>query len=114
MKKINRRQWAEFRFQVVGQLLAAPPTEYGELRREIDKLAERSWPHPVTKVPTQVSASTIERWLRKARRARTDTVFAPSGTLTRGRDPWSSQCRKPSSQLSASLHRFRHSSASYA
>lgn len=81
MQKINRRQWAEFRFQVVGHLLASPPTEYGELRREIDKLSERSWPHPITKVPLQVSASTIERWLRKARAARTDTVEA----LTRRR-----------------------------
>jgi len=54
MKKSNRRQWALFRFQVVGQLLAAPPRVRGELRQEIDKLAERSWSHPITKVPLTV------------------------------------------------------------
>lgn len=81
MKKCNRRQWAEFRFQVVGQLLAAPPTAHGDLRREVDKLAARSWSHPVTKEPLTVSASTVERWLRTAQKARTDTVAA----LTRRR-----------------------------
>lgn len=91
MKKVNRRLWAEFRFQVIGQLLAAPPTAHGELRAELTALAARQWAHPVTGDKVQISVSTIERWLGKARRARTDTVEA----LTRKRRSDASGPRLP-------------------
>ena len=66
-------RWAHLRFSVVGQLLAAPPPR-GELRAEIEKLASRSWQHPVTGEPVRFAASTIERWLLRSRRERRDPV----------------------------------------
>jgi len=35
----NRERWAEFRFSVVGGLLAAPPGDYGGLKDQLKKLA---------------------------------------------------------------------------
>ncbi len=61
------QRWAHLRFSVIGQLLAAPPPK-GELRTEIKKLAERTWQHPITGGPVRFAASTIERWLMRARR----------------------------------------------
>jgi len=66
VKKSGQRRWAEFRFQVIGQLLAAPPEEHGELRRLLDALAARTWTHPTSGEPTKYAADTIERWYRKA------------------------------------------------
>jgi transposase InsO family protein len=66
-------RWAHLRFSVVGQLLAAPPPK-GELRAEIQKLAARTWQHPVTGEPVRFAASTIERWLHRARAERRDPV----------------------------------------
>src|SRR5262245_45290980 len=45
-KRVHQR-WAEFRFSVIGQLLAAPPPK-GELAAAIAALAERTWHHPIT------------------------------------------------------------------
>jgi putative transposase len=53
--------------------LAAPPPR-GELRAELEKLAARSWQHPVTGEPVHFARSTIERWLLRARRERRDPV----------------------------------------
>lgn len=66
-------RWAHLRFSVIGQLLAAPPPK-GELRSEIKKLAARTWQHPITGEPVRFAASTIERWLMRARRERRDPV----------------------------------------
>jgi putative transposase len=54
-------RWARLRFSVIGQLLAAPP-EKGALRGELEKLAARTWRHPVTDAPVGFGVSTIERW----------------------------------------------------
>jgi putative transposase len=67
------QRWAHLRFSVIGQLLAAPPAK-GELRAEIKKLAQRTWQHPITGEPVRFAASTIERWLMRARRERRDPV----------------------------------------
>lgn len=67
------QRWAHLRFSVIGQLLAAPPPK-GELRSEIKKLAARSWQHPISGEPVRFAASTIERWLLRARRERRDPV----------------------------------------
>jgi len=67
------QRWAHLRFSVIGQLLAAPPPK-GELRAEINKLAARTWQHPITGEPVRFAASTIERWLMRARRERRDPV----------------------------------------
>jgi hypothetical protein len=60
MKSVHQR-WAEFRFGVVGGLLAAPP-ERGELSQVLQDLAEKQWKHPTTGQPTRFGQSTIERW----------------------------------------------------
>lgn len=69
------QRWAHLRFSVVGPLLAGPP-QRGELWAEIERLAARSWLHPVNGEPTRFAASTIERWLYEARRAHHDPVAA--------------------------------------
>ena len=83
-------RWAHLRFSVIGQLLAAPPPR-GELRAELEKLAARSWQHPITGEPLRFAVSTIERWLLRARRERRDPVGvlrrkvrADAGTLQVG------------------------------
>lgn len=67
------QRWAHLRFSVVGSLLAAPPA-HGELQAEFEKLAAKSWLHPVTGKPTRFGLSTLERWYYQARKARTDPV----------------------------------------
>jgi putative transposase len=69
----RHQRWAHLRFSVIGQLLAAPPPK-GQLRAEIKKLAARTWQHPITGEPVRFAASTIERWLMRARRERGDPV----------------------------------------
>jgi putative transposase len=71
-KRVHTR-WAEFRFSVIGQLLAAPPRN-GELAAAIVALAERSWHHPTTGEPTRFGFSTIERWYYRALKEKSDPV----------------------------------------
>lgn len=66
-------RWAVLRFSVVGQLLAAPPAK-GRLRAELKALAARTWCHPITGEPVRFGLSTIERWLHRARKERSDPV----------------------------------------
>ena len=68
-------RWAHFRFAVVGGLLAAPPAR-GQLRAELERLAARTWKHPVTGKPTRFAYATIERWYLAARNAGQDPVAA--------------------------------------
>lgn len=70
--------WARLRFSVIGHLLAAPPRR-GQLQRELKALAARTWRHPVSGKPVRFGLSTIERWLRRARRENRD----PLGVLRR-------------------------------
>lgn len=58
-------QWAQLRFSVVGQLLAAPP-EKGALAGTLAALAAREWCHPTIGAPVRFGASTIERWYYRA------------------------------------------------
>ena len=69
----THERWSHLRFSVVGPLLAAPPAP-GELRAQIQDLAEKTWLHPVTGEPTRFGFSTIERWYHKSRAAKTDPV----------------------------------------
>src|SRR5580765_315153 len=69
----THERWAQLRFSVVGQLLAAPPGR-GDLQRELARLAATKWRHPVTGVPTTFGVSTIERWYYEAKRAPIDPV----------------------------------------
>ena len=57
--------WAQFRFSIIGGLLARPP-EKGELKRELARLASQSYQHPTEDKRITFSFSTIERWYYKA------------------------------------------------
>ena len=67
--------WARFRFSVVGALLSSPPAR-GELKAAIDALAEKVWTHPVSGRNVQYTATTIEAWYYKAKKAQDDPVSA--------------------------------------
>lgn len=58
-------KWAHFRFSVIGRLLAAPPAR-GELKDELEYLAQKRWRHPITGQWTHFGCSTIERWYYRA------------------------------------------------
>lgn len=58
-------RWANFRFSVIGPLLAAPP-ERGDLQVKLAQLAAKQWQHPITKEWVMFGASTIERWYYRA------------------------------------------------
>ena len=58
--------WAQFRFSVIGGLLARPPNA-GELRKELEKLAAEEYLHPTRDEWVSFGVSTIERWFYQAR-----------------------------------------------
>jgi transposase InsO family protein len=60
------QRWAQFRFSVVGPLLASPPKR-GTLGEELKQLAEKTWRHPVDGGPYRPKARTIEGWFYQAR-----------------------------------------------
>lgn len=66
-------RWAHLRFSVVGSLMASPPGP-GELKEELERLAAKTWQHPVTGEPTRFGFATIERWYYLARNAGADPV----------------------------------------
>ena len=77
-KEIGRKEqlWAEFRFSVIGGLLASPPKNKGELVSQLKALAAKTWQHPVKKDQYTFSWTTAERWYYRARRADTSPVKA--------------------------------------
>jgi transposase InsO family protein len=78
-RRVHER-WAQFRFSVIGHLLAAPPTK-GQLKTQIKVLAAQTWRHPITGTPVRFGFSTIERWFYRALKERCD----PVGVLYRKR-----------------------------
>lgn len=60
------QRWSQFRFSVVGPLLASPPAR-GTLWQELEKLAAKTWKHPVDGGAIQPTAKTIEDWYYQAR-----------------------------------------------
>lgn len=66
-------RWARLRFSIVGPLLAAPPGR-GDLRAELEKLAAKTWRHPVSGEAARFGLSTIERWYYAAKNERQDPV----------------------------------------
>ena len=66
-------RWAQLRFSVIGQLLAAPPAK-GALRAALKQLAAREWRHPGTGAPVRFGVSTLERWYYRARNEQQDPV----------------------------------------
>ncbi|MBF0366476.1 MAG: transposase [Oligoflexia bacterium] len=61
------KRWAEFRFSVVGGLLASPPNK-GDLKVEIEKLCQKNWKHPISGEISRFGFSTIENWYYQSRR----------------------------------------------
>ena len=68
--------WAEFRFSVIGGLLASPPKDKGELVSQLKTLAAKTWQHPVTKDPHTFSWATAERWYYSAKRTEANPLKA--------------------------------------
>jgi len=66
-ERSGSERWAEFKFSVVGGLLASPPQQ-GELRAALSELAARTWRHPISGAPVRYGYSTIERWYYKCLR----------------------------------------------
>lgn len=66
--KGSLNKWAQFRFSVIGGLLARPPQK-GELREELQRLASLTYQHPIEDKEAKFGASTIERWYYKALQA---------------------------------------------
>ena len=60
-------RWARLRFAVIGPLLSSPP-EKGQLKSDLQKLANKQWLHPITSLPVTFGASTIERWYYRAKK----------------------------------------------
>jgi transposase InsO family protein len=58
---------------VIGPLLAAPP-ERGELKQQLQLLAQKKWRHPIHGQWVQFALSTIERWYYLALREPKDPV----------------------------------------
>jgi putative transposase len=89
-------RWAQFRFSVIGPLLAAPPNR-GELQEQLKSLAAKKWHHPITGQPVQFGLSTIERWFYTARNEKKAPVQALRRKIRsdHGRHPSLSQkCRE--------------------
>src|SRR5207249_1941065 len=80
-------RWARLRFAIVGPLLAAPP-QRGELRRELQALAQKTWRHPISAEPVQFAFSTLERWFHQARAARRDPVGVLRRKVRRDAGDW--------------------------
>ena len=71
--KSPHRLWAEFRFSVIGHLLAAPPMK-GELATELRSLAERGWRHPQSGEVTRFGFKTLEGWFYAVKNEAKDPV----------------------------------------
>jgi len=71
--KSPHRLWAEFRYSVIGQLLASPAGE-GKLAPQIRLLAQKTWCHPITGRDKYFKFSTIEGWYYAARNEKADPV----------------------------------------
>lgn len=109
----NHERWAALRHAIIGPLLAAPP-ERGELARELRRLSEKTWKHPISGEPVRFGVSTLERWLSAARatdnpmRALRRQVRCDAGTRPSMAPPVCSALRaqyRQHSGWSAELHR---------
>lgn len=59
--KGERKKWEQFRFSIIGKLLAKPPKR-GELQKELEQLAQEEFIDPQTGQVIKFGFSTIERW----------------------------------------------------
>jgi transposase InsO family protein len=63
--KNERKKWEQFRFSIIGKLLAKPPKR-GELQQELERLAQEEYIDPQTGEIVTFGFSTIERWYYQA------------------------------------------------
>jgi len=64
--KKSIKSWSHLRFSIIGPLLARPPKR-GDLKKELEVLASRRYPHPTQKDSrVTFGVSTIERWYYQA------------------------------------------------
>ena len=66
-------RWAHFRFSVIGPLLAAPPPR-GQLQAQLEELAAKKSPPPISEEWVLFGLSTIERWYYKALRSKAGPI----------------------------------------
>ena len=85
-EKSVSQKWAEFRFSVIGGLLASPPKR-GELKGALKKLARTQWDHPTKGVPVTFHWQTIEEWYYKAKNEKLNTmdILRPQTRSDKGR-----------------------------
>lgn len=69
----TQQLWAQFRFSIIGSLLAAPPGP-GELEGKVKQLASQEWVHPINGQKVYFGSSTIERWFYQSRNRDQDPV----------------------------------------
>ena len=74
-KQITCRQVAEFRYSILGEILARPPGK-GELAERLRELACKEWIPPGHSHPEQYCVRTLERWYAKIRKNPADPVTA--------------------------------------
>lgn len=73
LRKSQRKRLSEFRFGIIGGLLANPPAN-GELKAAMLALATKEWQHPIKNIPVKYSIGSIERWYYLAKNEATDSV----------------------------------------
>jgi len=59
--KTTAIRWSEFRFAIIGPLLASPPKK-GELQQALNILSKKLWTHPTTGEIVCYSVKTLQRW----------------------------------------------------
>ncbi len=94
----TQQRWAQFRFSVVGELLAAPPAP-GHLQVELSRLSQKAWRHPITEKAVYFARSTIERWYYTALAGRD-----PIGALQRRSRSDSGQARAIPTRIAELIH----------
>jgi transposase InsO family protein len=71
----SRLRWARLRLQIIGSLLASPPSP-GELGRRLSELAALGYVHPATGERVHFGQSTIEHWYYAAKNNPNDPIRA--------------------------------------
>jgi transposase len=71
----DNRKWAQFRLAVIGSLIFSP-LERRSLGRELTRITEQKWVHPISGNVFSLSYSTIERWYYQARSNPDDPLAA--------------------------------------
>jgi len=97
------RRWAELRFAIIGPLLASPPPR-GDLGRALKDLSRRVWHHPTTGEAVRFGASTIERWLIRARKEPRDRVAVLARRVRKDRGGQPSMSELVRQALAAQYH----------